>query len=137
MKVLRSLCLHFLRQDGQDGKKHEKKITLYKDTMHTKLALMPWIDDNLGQTLSGLTQIGNIIAKIFLDFTIFQVHYSSVGKALDWQIRGCEFKSHWRQNHFSSFKVIFLCQKLSKSLQKKVIEEYQFRTTTFGKIIFW
>ena len=34
------------------------------------------------------------------------------------------------------FKVIFLRQKLSKSLQKKIIEEYQFRTTTFAKIIF-
>ena len=46
-----------------------------KDTIYTKLALMPWIDDNLDHTLSGLTQIGKIIAKIFLKFTIFQVHY--------------------------------------------------------------
>ena len=46
-----------------------------KDTIYTKLALMPWIDDNLGHTLSGLTQIGNIIAKMFSNFTIFQVHY--------------------------------------------------------------
>ena len=44
-----------------------------KDTIYTKLALMPWIDDNLGHTLSGLTQIGNIIAKIFIKFTIFLV----------------------------------------------------------------
>ena len=36
-----------------------------KDTIYTKLDLMPWIDDNLGHTLSGLTQIGNIIAKLF------------------------------------------------------------------------
>ena len=36
-----------------------------KDTIYTKLALIPWIDDNLGHTLSVLTQIGNIIAKIF------------------------------------------------------------------------
>ena len=46
-----------------------------KDTMYTKLALMPWIDDNLGHTLSVLTQIGNIIANIFQNFTIFQAHY--------------------------------------------------------------
>ena len=38
---------------------------IVKDTIYTKLALMPWIDDNLGHTLSVLTQIGNIIAKIF------------------------------------------------------------------------
>ena len=36
-----------------------------KDTIYAKLALMPWIDGNLGHTLSVLTQIGNIIAKIF------------------------------------------------------------------------
>ena len=36
-----------------------------------------------------------------------------------------------------TFKVIFLRQKLTKSLRKKkFIEEYQFRTTTFAKIIF-
>ena len=46
-----------------------------KDTIYTKLALMPWIDDNLGHTLSGLTQIGNIIEKIFQSFTIFQAPY--------------------------------------------------------------
>ena len=46
-----------------------------KDTIYTKLALMPWIGDNLGHTLSGLTQIGNIITKIFWKFTIFQVIY--------------------------------------------------------------
>ena len=46
-----------------------------KDTKYTKLALMPLIDDNLGHTFSGLTQIGNIIAKIFLNFTIYQQHY--------------------------------------------------------------
>ena len=40
-------------------------VPLPKDTIYTKLALMPWIDDNLGHTLSGLTKIGNIIAKIF------------------------------------------------------------------------
>jgi hypothetical protein len=38
---------------------------IFKDTIYTKLALMPLIDDNLGHTFSGLTQIGNIIAKIF------------------------------------------------------------------------
>ena len=38
--------------------------TVTKDTIYTKLALMPWIDDNFGHNLSGLTQIGNIIAKI-------------------------------------------------------------------------
>ena len=31
MKILRNLCLHFVRQDGQDGKKlkenHETKVT--------------------------------------------------------------------------------------------------------------
>ena len=43
----------------------QKCVTSSKDTIYTKLALMPWIDDNLGHTLSGLTQIGNIIAKIF------------------------------------------------------------------------
>jgi hypothetical protein len=51
------------------------EYTVIKDTIYIKLALMPWIDDNLGHTLSGLTQIGNIIAKIFIIFTIFQVHY--------------------------------------------------------------
>ena len=50
-------------------------LQLLKDTIYTKMALMPWIDDNLGHTLSGLTQIGNIIAKLFLKFTIFQDHY--------------------------------------------------------------
>ena len=25
MKILRNLCLHFVRQDGQDGKKTERK----------------------------------------------------------------------------------------------------------------
>ena len=83
----------------------------FKDTIYTKLALMPWIDDNLGHTLSGLTHFGNIIAKVFWKFTIFQViidfPYSSVGRALDSQTRGCEFKSHWRQNHFSSFSLNF------------------------------
>ena len=34
--------------------------TSSKDTIYTKLALMLLIDDNLGHTLSGLTQIGNI-----------------------------------------------------------------------------
>ena len=29
-KMLRNLCLHFARQDGQDGKKPEKKITQIK-----------------------------------------------------------------------------------------------------------
>ena len=50
------------------------KFQLYcalKDTIYTKLALMPWIDDNLGHTLSGLTHIGNIIAKIFWKFYYF------------------------------------------------------------------
>ena len=36
---------------------------------------MPWIDDNLGHTFSGLTEIGNIIEKLFLNITIFQVYY--------------------------------------------------------------
>ena len=27
MKILRNLCLHFARQDGQDGKKKENHIT--------------------------------------------------------------------------------------------------------------
>ena len=45
---------------------------LIKDTIYTKLALMPWIDDNLGHTLSGLTQIGNIIAKIFQSLLFFK-----------------------------------------------------------------
>ena len=52
------------------------EYTVIKDTIYIKLALMPWIDDNLGHTLSGLTQIGNIISKIFENFTIFfQAHY--------------------------------------------------------------
>ena len=46
-----------------------------KDTMYTKLALMPWIDDNLGHTLSGLTQISNITAKIFIKSTNFQMDF--------------------------------------------------------------
>ena len=45
--------------------KNQLDFNKSKDTIYTKLALMPWIDDNLGQTLSVLTQIGNIIAKIF------------------------------------------------------------------------
>ena len=48
---------------------------LGKDAIYTKLTLMPWIDDNLGHTLSGLTKIGNIIAKIYLNFTISQALY--------------------------------------------------------------
>ena len=36
-----------------------------KDTIYTKLALVPWIDDNLGHNLSGLTQIGNNCKNIF------------------------------------------------------------------------
>ena len=36
---------------------------------------MPWIDDNLGHTLSVLTQIGNIIAKINTeDLGVIQFH---------------------------------------------------------------
>ena len=42
-----------------------RRQLLAKDTIYTKLALMPWIDDNLGLALSGLTQIGNMIEKIF------------------------------------------------------------------------
>ena len=34
MKILRSLCLHFARQDGQDQKKrkenHETEVTIYQ-----------------------------------------------------------------------------------------------------------
>ena len=30
-KILRNPCLHFARQDGQDGKKPEKKSTNYSD----------------------------------------------------------------------------------------------------------
>ena len=55
--------------------KNQLDFNKSKDTIYTKLALMPWIDDNLGQTLYGLTQIGNIIAKKFLKFIIFQDHY--------------------------------------------------------------
>ena len=50
-------------------------FTYSKDTIYTKLALMPWIDDNLGHTLSVLTQIGNIIAKIFLKQFYFPLCY--------------------------------------------------------------
>ena len=31
---------------------------------------MPWIDDNYGHTLSGLTKIGKIIAKLFLKYRL-------------------------------------------------------------------
>ena len=53
----------------------ENKLDTGKDTIYTMLALIPRVDDNLGHTLSGLTQIGNIISKIFQKFTIFQVHH--------------------------------------------------------------
>ena len=36
---------------------------------------MPWIDDNLCHTLSGLSQIGNIFVNIFLKFTILIAIY--------------------------------------------------------------
>ena len=69
-----------------------------KDTIYTKLTLMPWMDDNLGHTLSGLTQIGNIIAIFFQTLLFFKCivdfPYSSVGRAVDSQTRTCEFKSH-------------------------------------------
>ena len=39
------------------------KMAQSKDTIHTKLPLMPWLDKNLGYTTSGLTQIGNIIYR--------------------------------------------------------------------------
>ena len=61
--------------------KNKKKI-LSKDTIYTKLALMPWTDDNLGHTLPVLTQIVNIIAKIFFKY-IIDFPYSSVGSGLD------------------------------------------------------
>ena len=44
-----------------------------KDTIYTKLALIPWIDDNLGHTLSVLTKIGNIIAKNILKVILFSI----------------------------------------------------------------
>ena len=47
----------------------------FKDTIYTKLALMPWIDGNLGHTLSVLTQIGNIIAKMFWKQFYFPLCY--------------------------------------------------------------
>ena len=70
-----------------------------KDTIDTKLTLMPQIDDNLDHTLCGLTQIGNIIAKIFSKFTIFP-EYFRFSLQLSWQSVGlinqrcCEFKPH-------------------------------------------
>ena len=36
MKILRNLCLHFARQDGQDRKKPRKKITQLKRQNHQK-----------------------------------------------------------------------------------------------------
>ena len=59
-----------------------------KDTIDTKLALLPWIDDNLGHTLSGLRQIVNIIGKILIKFSNYfmsyiDLLYSSVDRALD------------------------------------------------------
>ena len=69
--------------------------------LYIKFPLIPWIDDNLGHTPSGLTQIGNIIVKILPTFTIFYVFYrlfySSAGRTMDLQHRGWVFKSHWRQ----------------------------------------
>ena len=56
--------------------KNQLDFNKSKDTIYTKLALMPWIDDNLGQTLSVLTQIGHIIAKIFLKQFFFPLCYS-------------------------------------------------------------
>ena len=50
-------------------------MVYFKDTIYTKLALMPLIDDNLGHALSGLTKMGNIVAKIYLNFTISQALY--------------------------------------------------------------
>ena len=44
-----------------------------KDTIYTKLALMPWIDGNLGHTLSVLTQIGNIICKNIFKTILFSI----------------------------------------------------------------
>ena len=38
------------------------------------------------------------------------------------------------QNH--TLKVDILCQRFSESFQKKITEEYQFRTPTFVKDIF-
>ena len=49
----------------EQSKETASLVATHKDTIYTKLALMPWIDDKLGHTLSGLTQISNIIAKIF------------------------------------------------------------------------
>ena len=81
--------------------KNKKKI-LSKDTIYTKLALMPWTDDNLGPNLSGPTKIGNLIVKISLKFTIFLVFpYSSV--ALDLQTRGCRFKPPLKAELFFVF----------------------------------
>ena len=36
MKILSNLCLHFARQDGQDGKKTERKSHNYKSDQNTK-----------------------------------------------------------------------------------------------------
>ena len=45
MKILRNLCLHFARQDGQDGKKNRKKITQLKWPNYQKPK-----DENMGWT---------------------------------------------------------------------------------------
>ena len=51
MKILRNLCLHFARQDGQDRKKwkenHETKVTKIPKTKRRKYGMNETMDFNL------------------------------------------------------------------------------------------
>ena len=70
---------------------------------------MPWIDDNLGHTLSVLTQIGNIIAKIntedlgviqFLEFSFILISEKNIFLVELWNI----------MLHVSTFSILLSCQ---------------------------
>ena len=69
-KKLRVVIWHLFGDLRQSETLSETKPPLVstKDTIYTKLILMPWIDDKLGHTSSGLTEISNIIAKILITF---------------------------------------------------------------------
>ena len=51
MKILRNLCLHFARQDGQDGKKwkenHATKVTKIPKTKRQKYGMDKTIENTL------------------------------------------------------------------------------------------
>ena len=42
------------------------RLASIKDNIYTKLPLMPWMEGPSYHNLSGLTEIGNIIANLFL-----------------------------------------------------------------------